>query len=345
MTILWQLNSKKNCLLKWGLDQTYSTGNYVSTGFGNEYQHQYTISSLTPSTKYYYSIQIDDYETTGSFVAAPSDSATNVKFFAYGDSRTYPETHNLVDEQILNEINDDPDYQSIVLHVGDIVTYGTSESSWTNDCFDLDSPNSLLLRSITPTTYCIGNHDLPGTLFTKYWPYPYEDDHYWSFDYGPAHILVIDQYTTYSTDSTQYNFIDQDLAVTDKEWKVVMYHEPGWSSHRGENENVIQYLQPLLEQYNVDIVFNGHDHFYERHQINGIVHLTTGGAGAPLYSPEYDYPYAIKAFELNHFCKIEINDQAMTVTVINIDGYVIDKFYITHGDASAGMGIDWKKYD
>jgi len=53
-------------------------------------------------------------------------------------------------------------------------------------------------------------------------------------------------------------------------------------------------LVPLFEQYGVDMVFNGHDHHYERTcpiragqcssaQEGGVVYYVTGGGGAPLY--------------------------------------------------------------
>jgi len=54
MTVLWQLDSTSTCTLAWGLDTSYSTGSANTTEYGSDHQHKYTITGLTPGTKYYY---------------------------------------------------------------------------------------------------------------------------------------------------------------------------------------------------------------------------------------------------------------------------------------------------
>ena len=41
----------------------------------------------------------------------------------------------------------------------------------------------------------MGNHEGPATLFVKYFPYPFVGGRYWSFDYGPIHVTVVDHPT------------------------------------------------------------------------------------------------------------------------------------------------------
>jgi len=44
-------------------------------------------------------------------------------------------------------------------------------------------------------------------------------------------------------------------------------------------------LAPFYAANGVDLVFGGHDHFYERtHPIGGVSYVTTGAGGAELYS-------------------------------------------------------------
>ena len=112
----------------------------------------------------------------------------------------------------------------------------------------------------------------------KYWPYPYVDNFYWSFDYGPSHIVVVDQYAPYTSNSPQYKWLENDLSGTDKQWIFIVFHEPSWSAGNHENNNEVQtYIQPLCEQYGVDIVFAGHNHYYARAEVNRVQHVTTGG--------------------------------------------------------------------
>jgi hypothetical protein len=78
-----------------------------------------------------------------------------------------------------------------------------------------------------------GNHERqgggPDYFYLKYWPYPYVGGYYWSFDYGPVHIAVVDEYTSYATGSAQYNWLVNDLASTTKDWVFIMSHEAGYS--------------------------------------------------------------------------------------------------------------------
>ena len=41
-------------------------------------------------------------------------------------------------------------------------------------------------------------------------------------------------------------------------------------------------LVPLFEKYDVQMVFSGHDHDYERGTVNGIKYVVTGGGGERL---------------------------------------------------------------
>jgi len=106
-------------------------------------------------------------------------------------------------------------------------------------------------------------------------------DGYYSFDYGPVHITVIDQETDYLPGSQQYNWIVNDLSATDKLWKIAVFHKPGWSAGGGHSnsKNVQNYLQPLFEKYGVSFAICGHNHYYSRAVINGVQHITTGGGG------------------------------------------------------------------
>jgi hypothetical protein len=175
----------------------------------------------------------------------------------------------------------------------------------------------------------MGNHEGAGILFKKYFPSPFVAGRYWSFDYGPAHFVVVDQYVPYGPGSAQLNWIEDDLAATDKPWKFMYLHEPGWSAGtHGNNSSVQNYIQPLCEEYNVSILFTGHNHNYARAIVNGVQHVTTGGGGAPLYQPNSSYPNIVAVSRSYHYCKIEINDNILSFKALTPSGNVIDSFTI-----------------
>lgn len=333
MTILWQLDKTFACAIRWGLNKNYSSGsvttNEYSTG-ENGHQHKHKISNLRSGTKYYYKIIVGNNEHAGSFFTAPSMNEKSVKFLAYGDTRTNTSDHNLVAQSIVSTIENDPGYQTFLIHTGDWVGNGDSESAWNMEYFSLPGVADML--SNLPVTGCIGNHEASGNLYDKYWPYPYtQNGRNWSFDYGPAHVTFIEHvYETIMLSETQLEWIEQDLSSTNKPWKFVVFHSPGYSAGGHANSPSVQNdLQPLLEQYGVSVVFNGHNHFYSRADVNGVMHVTVGGGGAPLYSPANSLPsFIVTAIQALHYCKIDIQGSEVFFQAVKPDGTVIDQFSI-----------------
>jgi predicted phosphodiesterase len=330
MTVLWQLDDSQSCTVNWGVD----TADTVEQGNGTyEHQHSYTITGLAAGTRYSYQVNCDlDYVGQGSFYTAPLDDADSVKFMVYGDTRTYPADHDSVNAQMINTYTSNPGYQSITLHVGDWVTKGELETDWTDEFFNRLYPNTGVFQANMPINGCIGNHESSGSLFKKYFPYRYESaGFFWSFDYGPVHITVIDQYIDYSPGSIQYEWLKNDLASSTKQWKVLVFHEPGWSAGGHINNTDVQdYIQPLAVQNDVDIIFAGHNHYYARAVVDGIQHITTGGGGAPLYTPDSDYENIVISKKSHHFCEIDIQGDKLKLTVRDASGVELDSFQINH---------------
>jgi len=330
MQVLWQLTSTTTCTIEWGTSTSYSIGNVQTSQYGSDHQHTYTIPDLTPGTKYYYRVTMNPESYSGSFYSAPDASNTAIKFFAYGDTRSNPTSHDQVAAEIITTDTGDENFQSIIISAGDLVNNGNSESDWDNQFFDPAYPGIQEMLATLPYLSCMGNHEGSGVLFSKYFPYPFEAGRYWSFDYGPAHFVVVDQYTSYSPGSPQLNWIENDLQSTSKSWRFIYLHEPGWSAAGGHSNNtsVQNYIQPLCELYGVAIVFAGHNHYYARAEVNDVIHITTGGGGAPLRTPDSGNPNIITTIEAYHFCKIEINNDMLTFAAISSLGEIIDAFTI-----------------
>ncbi len=88
-----------------------------------------------------------------------------------------------------------------------------------------------------------------------------------SFNYGNAHWLVLDADTYVDwTDSLLINWVKKDLAdAKNAQWRFVTYHHPGFnSSIEHFEQQQMRLLAPVFEKGNVDVVFNGHVHNYQR---------------------------------------------------------------------------------
>jgi hypothetical protein len=330
MKVAWQLNSTASSTIDWGTDTTYALGSQATAEYGTDHQHAYTITGLTPGWKYFYRVTTaGDPVYKGSFHAAPPSNQSDVKLFVYGDTRTDTAEHDVVAGAMVDDYTADPEYQSIVLCVGDLVADGNSESTWDSEFFDASRSHIRTLTANLPFHSCMGNHEGSGTLFVKYFPYPYQGGRYWSFDYGPLHVTFVDQYNPYGPGSVQHQWITSDLASSNKPWKFIVLHEPGWSGGGHENDLSVQnYIQPLCLQYGVSIVLGGHNHYYTRAVVNDIQHITTGGGGAPLYTPNPDYPYIVAAARAYHYCRIDINNGTLTFQAVTPDGTLLDAFTI-----------------
>lgn len=330
MTVLWQLSAPSSNLLRWGTTTSYSTGSTTPGVYGAN-QYKYTITGLTPGTLYYYDIA---NVGSGTFKTAPADNAADVKFMAFGDTRSNPSTHDTVNARMITTYENDPDYQTFAILTADWVNDGTSESQWTSEFFSRSLTNVMDMHANLPVNGSIGNHEGNGTLYRNYWPYSYVGSNwYWSFDYGPVHMVVVDLRSEGSTlGATQKAWLEADLAASTKQWNFLQFHAPVYSAggSHSNNTNEQSYIQNLCVNNNVDIVFNGHNHYYSRAMINGVHHITTGGGGAPLNSPSPTYPSIVTVSQTNHFCKIDIQGYTLDFEAVTSGGSVIESFRISH---------------
>lgn len=231
----------------------------------------------------------------------------------------------------------DPSWQTLVIVMGDLVSSGDKENPWTHELFSRDYPSILTLMSSMPYQSCLGNHDIDGksTLFPKYFPYPFAGEWYYSFDYGPAHFTVVDQYEHIAAGSPEHDWIRSDLAGSSKPWKFLYMHEPAWSAGNHENNVPAQLsIIPLCERYRVAIVFAGHNHYYSRAVLpltsgGAIQNITTGGGGAPLTPPDSHSPFIVAAAEEYHYCRVDIlSDSLLRFEAWSVHGKLLDSFTI-----------------
>jgi len=334
MLVVWQTYQSENCLFRWGTDTTYALGNVSIDEYGDDHQYKFLLTDLIPEQRYYYQISCDNSTRTGNFISGKNENSTSFTFYAYGDTRTYPHNHNSVARQILHALENDPSSQTFLINSGDLVSDGDNEADWDNEFFHISLE---AIRSVTaqlPYLAAVGNHEGNGALFSKYFPYPMleENTKYYSFDYANVHFTVLDQYDNYAQGSAQYNWLQQDLENTSKPWRVIIMHKPAWSAGTHENDYVTQTdLVPLFEQYGVSLVINGHNHYYAHALRNNIHYLTTGGGGAPLYSPDNSYPYITRTDRSYHFLKIRVIDnQNIFIEAIRNDGTLIESFGVNN---------------
>eukprot|EP00512_Aurantiochytrium_limacinum_P004032 CAMPEP_0171495828 /NCGR_PEP_ID=MMETSP0958-20121227/6356_1 /TAXON_ID=87120 /ORGANISM="Aurantiochytrium limacinum, Strain ATCCMYA-1381" /LENGTH=673 /DNA_ID=CAMNT_0012029849 /DNA_START=25 /DNA_END=2046 /DNA_ORIENTATION=+ len=99
------------------------------------------------------------------------------------------------------------------------------------------------------------------------------DSPWYSFDHGLAHITMISTEHEFDQQSPQYEWLVQDWASVDRKktpWVILMGHRPMYVSsnfvgdHDGLAASLRSTLEPLMEEYGVDMAFYGHHHSYQR---------------------------------------------------------------------------------
>ena len=149
----------------------------------------------------------------------------------------------------------------------------------------------LVLSSSVPFFNSTGNHESWGQTTQAFTQGPDSSSGvqgYYSFDCGDVHFVNVNDYISYGVGSAQYNWVASDLAASTKPWKVVWCHNPPYTSTsdgHGEDSGMKTMATNLFEPNHVDVVFNGHNHFYQHNLVNGINYMIVGSAGADaLYS-------------------------------------------------------------
>jgi hypothetical protein len=86
-------------------------------------------------------------------------------------------------------------------------------------------------------------------------------------------------------------------------------------------------VEPLFIQYGVDVVFNGHEHFYQRIKPqNGITYFVSGAGGQLRRGDIKRADFTAVGFDQDQsFMLVEIADKEMTFRAISRTGKVIDQ--------------------
>jgi 3',5'-cyclic AMP phosphodiesterase CpdA len=291
-------------------------------------EHVVTLTDLITDTEVTYRVSTNGVELArGTFRTATGPDRT-FSFTVIGDSGLGSTEQAAVADRMVAL---DPHF---VLHTGDVVYPDGQAAGY--DPYFFQPYQALMQRA--PVFPTLGNHDYHvqrGQPYIDAFHLPHNNpgntERYYSFDWGNAHFTALD--FNAGPDPAQLEWLESDLASTDKPWKFVFYHQAIYSSGPHGTESWVaawrQLLAPIFEQHEVDIVFNGHDHIYERtHPINGVVYIVSGGGGGPLYRviPQSFSAYAAAKY---HTVFVTLDGCALTLQALEPDGTVLDTMTLT----------------
>jgi len=165
-----------------------------------------------------------------------------------------------------------------VLMLGDNL-YGSENSA--DYARKFETPYKPLLDAGVKFYAALGNHDDPSQAFYK--PFNMDGKRYYSFKApnGSVRFFALD--SNYMQQE-QLTWLEKELAASGSDWKIAFFHHPLYSSgeRHGSDEKLREQLEPLFVKHGMEVVFTGHEHFYERLKPQKNIHYIISGAAAKL---------------------------------------------------------------
>jgi 3',5'-cyclic AMP phosphodiesterase CpdA len=258
-------------------------------------------------------------------------TSDRLRFAALGDNGSGGRQAMAVAERMAETYRDQP--FGLVALLGDICYYGNFEDRY-EDVFR--RPMAPLLDAGVGFELAIGNHDaalrhseegveeIEAELRLLGTP-----SLYYTTSHGPVDFFYLDSSVpgVFGPDSsTQWEWLDDMLASSTNQWKIVALHHPLYSSGRhGSTVGARERLEPILARHRVDLVLAGHDHHYERtHPQHGITYVVSGGGCKT--SAAGNSTFTAASASILQFVLVDIDGDRLTASCIAVDGATVDRF-------------------
>lgn len=289
--------------------------------------HRFRLTSLKQGNEYeYYITEADGDRLTLTYTFQTEKDVTAddpLRVAVVGDYGSFSTDEFRVVTQMMWW---DPD---LIITTGDNAYDSGTLSEFATNVF---KPYQPLLAEV-PMYASMGNHDYyteEGAPMKEIFELPQANsgtEDYYSFNYDNIHFVALNTNLDYSVGSDQYTWLQEDLENADQRWKIVYFHHPVFSSgEHGSTPDMDSILAPLFSANDVDVVFNGHDHNYERNQkVNGVLYVVTGGGGKSLYDQLTENEYSEVFVSEYHFVGLTIDNSEMKLKAIDKRGYVFDE--------------------
>ena len=259
----------------------------------------------------------------------------SVKFLVIGDSGTGGRQQFEVAARIAEAHKTFPFTRALML--GDNL-YGRNNAAAYRNKFE--RPYAALLEGGVKFYASLGNHDDPAQRF--YAPFNMDTHRYYSHSEGDVRFFALD--STYMSPE-QRRWVEDELSQSNHKWKIAYMHHPMYSSgeRHGPTPPLRAALEPLFAKHGVDVVFAGHEHFYERiHPQGGITYVIQGGA-ANLRRGNIRRNSAItaKGFDTDRsFTLVEIVGDQMYLETISRLGAIVDSVVINRREVASASSSE-----
>lgn len=297
--------------------------------------HRIRLDGLSAGTRYYYRVGGGSGDLTSEvqrFDTAPTtDGAFNVTLIS--DTQQFMGTghYDLISDAIGSKRHGDA---SFLINAGDLGQEYDNQATW-----NLFMRAGERFTGRIPMVPCLGNHDISRTgeggcanLYTKYYNMSRGGcGGYYAFNWSNTMFAVLqiaeggDENPDTPFAIEHDTWLNQTLEnAQDKAYRILIFHRQLYSSI-GNSETNINRLTPIIEKYNVSLVFYGHKHCYERFLVNGKSYICLGGGGGMQNTISYEYDYTRKIALGPSFTRLFINDDGITLKTLSPNFDIMDQ--------------------
>jgi hypothetical protein len=290
ITVRWRTDVATDSRVQYGA----APGSLTNTvdDLSSTTEHIVPISGLSSDTRYYYSVGIATGTSAGILAGddadhyfrtfPPAGPARPTRMWVIGDAGFAGANLNAVRDAYANyNAGNETD---LFLLMGDNAYVLATDADYQAALFDTHA--DLLQRVVPWPTF--GNHEaFSSNSLTETGPYfdmftlpeagesggvPSGTESYYSFDFANIHLIVLDGHaSSVAPASPMMTWLEADLQATTADWVIAFWHQPPYSKGLLHDSDVEareiamrQNVVPMLEDYGVDLVLNGHSHNYER---------------------------------------------------------------------------------
>ncbi|MCG1010729.1 metallophosphoesterase family protein [Salinicoccus sp. ID82-1] len=261
-----------------------------------EHSYKAKATGLEPNTTYYYKVgsEAGQMSEVGEFMTSGEDG-DRFSFIHYTDTQNAFWNENVRNEaafgaDTLKHALETAEEAAFVMHTGDVVEVAEVEDEWV-DIYERSRPSFMQ----TAMAVAPGNHD-EYTLeygddpvvekFNQHINVPVTNDaisggSYYSYDYNGVHFVTLNTNDNKESEDNpegkaigeeQMAWIREDIEqarANGAEWVVLNYHKPLYSKsyHSLQDEDVQlvrEELTALIDELDVDVALQGHDHVISR---------------------------------------------------------------------------------
>lgn len=305
--------------------------------------HQVKLKGLEAGGKYVYRVGGgDSWSEWYQFTIPIDDKEVNFLYFGDAQNEVSSMFSRVIRQAIINLPNMD-----FTVYAGDLINHESADFEW-GGWFEAGQ----WIHASIPSMMTPGNHEFsknPATL-TPHWnaqfnlpangPQGLEETTY-EVNFPELKIISLDGEQIDESPSyreAQMVWLRGVLANNPRKWTVVTFHYPVYATAPDRyHDKMVDYIRPILQEFNVDLAVQGHDHAYARGRAfeqdgkmdykKGTVYVVSV-AGPKMYEVKADDWMDRKAYGTQMYQWIQVKENILTFRTYTALGELYDSFEI-----------------